>query len=53
MAGADSTQVIENSETFKPLATNTLDDEFDASPAIVGDGLFLKGKRSLYCIAER
>jgi len=45
-------QVIKNAETFELLATNTLDDEFDASPAIAGDQLFLKGKQSLYCIAE-
>jgi len=37
---------------FQVLATNTLDDKFDASPAIVGDELFLKGKTYLYCIAE-
>jgi len=34
------------------LATNTPDDRFDASPAIVGDELFLKGKTYLYCIAK-
>jgi hypothetical protein len=26
--------------------------KFDASPAIVGDQLFLKGKTHLYCIAK-
>ena len=29
-----------------------LDDGFDASPAIVGKQLFLRGWQSLYCIAE-
>ncbi len=43
-------QVIQNAEEFKILATNKLDDEFDASPAIVGDRIYLKGKRNLYCI---
>jgi len=47
-----TTQVIKNSQEFQILATNTLDDKFDASPAIVGDQLFLKGKTYLYCIAS-
>ena len=46
-------QVIKHSEKFEALATNTLDDKFDASPAIVGDELFLKGKEHLYCIAKQ
>lgn len=45
-------QVIKWAEEFQVLAINTLDDKFDASPAIVGDELFLKGKTYLYCIAE-
>ncbi len=44
-------QVIERSEQFQVLATNSLDDAFDASPAIVDKELFLKGKSHLYCIA--
>ncbi|MHB1033657.1 MAG: hypothetical protein ACYC35_26545 [Pirellulales bacterium] len=35
------------------LATNTLDDAFDASPAAVGKQLFLRGKWSLYCLGEK
>jgi len=46
------TQVIKLSEKLQVLATNTLDDKFDCSPAVVGDELFLKGKEYLYCIAE-
>jgi len=46
------TQVISNSGRFEILATNTLDEKFDASPAIAGNDLFLKGKQHLYCIAE-
>ena len=42
------TQVIKRSDKFELLATNTLDDKFDCSPAIVGDELFLKGKEYLY-----
>ena len=47
-----TSQVIRNAETLEVLATNVLDDEFDASPAIVGSQLFLKGKKNLYCINE-
>jgi outer membrane protein assembly factor BamB len=46
------TKVIKLSNNFEVLATNTLDDEFDSSPAIAGDELFLKGKARLYCIVE-
>ncbi len=46
-------QVIKNAATLEILATNKLDDKFDASPAIVGHELYLKGKKNLYCISER
>ncbi len=42
--------VIENGSEFKVLATNSLDDGFEASPAIVGDELYLRGRRFLYRI---
>jgi len=45
------TVVVKHSSTFEVLATNTLEDGFDASPAIVGDEMYLKGRESLYCIA--
>jgi outer membrane protein assembly factor BamB len=44
--------VIENGPEFKILAQNSLDDGFDASPAIVGEEMYLRGYRSLYKIAE-
>jgi len=47
------TEVIRNTDKLEVLATNKLDDEFDASPAIVGDRILLKGKRNLYCIQGR
>ncbi len=47
-----TTQVIRNAKKLEILATNVLDDAFDASPAIAGNDLFLKGKRHLYCIRE-
>lgn len=45
--------VIKQSDTFEVLATNTLDEGFDASPAIAGDELYLKGEHHLYCIAKQ
>ena len=47
-----TTQVIPYTGKFEILATNVLDDEIDASPAVVGDRLFLKGRKNLYCIGE-
>jgi hypothetical protein len=34
------------------LATNKLDDKTDASIAMVGGELFIRGHNNLYCIAE-
>ncbi len=44
--------VIKQGDAFEVLATNTLDDGFDASPVVIGDELYLKGNTYLYCIAE-
>lgn len=46
-------QVIKDSDTFESLAVNKLDEQFDASPAICGKELFLRGHEYLYCIAEK
>jgi outer membrane protein assembly factor BamB len=46
------TAVVRHSDTFEVLATNTLDDRFDASPAIAGDALYLRGRNFLYCLEE-
>jgi outer membrane protein assembly factor BamB len=35
----------------RPLARNTLDDEFDTTPSVAGDELFLRGKKRLYCVS--
>jgi outer membrane protein assembly factor BamB len=43
--------VLKKGDKAEVLATNKLDDRFDASPAIVGNQLFLRGKKNLYCIA--
>jgi outer membrane protein assembly factor BamB len=48
-----TTLVIRHGSRFEVLATNTLDDGFDASPALVDHDLYLRGNRYLYCIAEQ
>ena len=45
-------KVLKLGKTFTELASNSLDDIFDASPAVVGDALYLRGRNNLYCIAE-
>ncbi len=47
------TAVIRSSDAFEILATNTLDDGFDASPAIVSNALYLKDRKHLYCLTDR
>lgn len=43
--------VLHHGPELKVLATNKLNDAFDASPAIVGNEMFLRGRKHLYCIA--
>ncbi|HEY2894552.1 MAG TPA: PQQ-binding-like beta-propeller repeat protein, partial [Pirellulales bacterium] len=35
------------------LATNKLDDRFDASPAVIGNQMILRGREYLYCISAQ
>lgn len=42
--------VLEDSDSFKVLAENNLDDSIDATPALAGNQMFLRGKKFLYCI---
>jgi outer membrane protein assembly factor BamB len=52
IAGREGTTVVlRHGPAFQILAENTLDDGFDASPAVVDRELFLRGTRFLYCIA--
>ena len=44
--------VLKKGAQLDVLASNKLNDHFDASPAIVGKQLFLRGRENLYCIAE-
>jgi outer membrane protein assembly factor BamB len=47
-----TTVVLAHGPEFKVLATNTLEDGFDASPAVVEGEIFLRGRKSLYCLAR-
>jgi outer membrane protein assembly factor BamB len=45
--------VVAAGPRLQVLATNTLEDDFDSSPALVGTDVYLRGTRHLYRIAER
>ena len=47
-----TTAVVKKGSTFQLMARNRLEDSFSASPAIVGNELYLRGERYLYCIAR-
>jgi outer membrane protein assembly factor BamB len=52
VTGRDGTTlVIRHGAPFDVLATNTLDDGFDASAALVDEHIYLRGYRNLYDIA--
>ena len=44
--------VIEDAERLKVVATNRLDEGVDATPAIAGREIFVRGLNHLYCFAE-
>src|SRR5262249_44034301 len=45
-----TTLVLKQSDKFEVLSKNQLEDHFDATPALVGRQLFLRGEKFLYCI---
>ena len=47
-----TTIVLKTGPTYEVLATNILGDAFDASPALAGNDMYLRGKKYLYAIAE-
>jgi outer membrane protein assembly factor BamB len=49
---AGTTLVLKQSDKLEILALNPLGDGVDASPVLVGDQLFLRGEKTLYCIRE-
>ena len=46
------TLVMSNAEDSKLLSVNRLNDVFSASPALVGNQLFLRGEKFLYCLEK-
>ncbi|MBX3437287.1 MAG: PQQ-like beta-propeller repeat protein [Planctomycetaceae bacterium] len=54
LVGRDGTSLVLQAGTeLNVMATNRLDDRFDASPALVGNEIFLRGKQNLYCIGPQ
>ncbi len=45
------TVVVADGDEYRVVAENQLDDVFDASIAVVGDVLYLRGRQHLYCVA--
>ena len=45
-----TTLVLERGRKYKVTAVNKLDERVDASPALAGNQLFLRGAKHLYCI---
>ena len=51
--GRDGTcDVVKAGAEYESVAVNELEGRFDASPAVVGDELYLRSLTHLYCIAE-
>ena len=44
--------VLKHGPTLEVVATNKLDDRFDASPALVGGEMYLRGYRNFYSIGQ-
>ncbi len=53
VAATNVINVVKAGPEFSILAKNTLDDTFHASPIMVGNELFLRGFKYLYCISEK
>ena len=46
------TVVLKRGPQLEILAVNSLDEAFFASPAIVGDEIYLRGDKHLYCFSK-
>lgn len=53
IAAENICDVINAGEKYEILASNSLDDNFHASPVIVGNQLILRGFKSLYCFENK
>jgi len=51
-AATETILVVKAGAEFELLQTNILDDTFHSSPVAIGDDLYLRGFKSLYCISE-
>jgi outer membrane protein assembly factor BamB len=52
MTGRDGTTVvIEDADEFRVVATSSVGERVDATPAIAGGELFIRGAKHLFCIA--
>lgn len=47
-----TTLVLRHGDSYEVLGSNTLDDGFDASPAVVDGEIYMRGYQYLYCIAS-
>ena len=46
-----TTLVIKHGPTYEVIAKNTLDDGFDASPALAGNDMYFRGYKYLYALS--
>jgi len=54
LAGRNGTSlVLKDADKLEVLATNKLDEKIDASPAIAGNELYLRGHEHLYCLTQK
>ncbi|MEI6137690.1 MAG: PQQ-binding-like beta-propeller repeat protein [Mariniphaga sp.] len=53
VAAINTVDVVKAGGEFSLLSKNTLEDTFHASPVILGNDLFLRGFKYLYCISEK
>jgi outer membrane protein assembly factor BamB len=53
IASAGKTYVIKAGEKFEILATNDLGDDSQASAAVANGRIYLKGRKTLFCVGEK
>jgi outer membrane protein assembly factor BamB len=53
LASAGKTYVVKAGEKFEILATNDLGDDSPASPAVSDGKMFLKGRKTLFCVGAK
>jgi hypothetical protein len=52
--GRDGVVVVaKQSDRLEVVATNRLEEAFEASPAVAGNEIFLRGHRAVYCFSEK